>query len=351
MKQRPDGRWLKVVTVKGKKQYFYSNATTERQAVKDINKQIMEFDIQQKEEATTGKKFSEVAEMWKLQHFPTLENNSLKAYRPSLKCVTDYFGETGTREITALDVERFVQSLVTRNYALKTVKQRLLVLNLIFKFAYIKGYSDANPCQYVTVPKNLPKTKRENITKEDIELIKENWNISICGKLALFLLTTGCRRGEALALRYSDINYENKTVSITKTVEWLGNIAQIKDHPKTDAGIREIPLPDILFTKLFQNKTSNKNALIFPNYKGELISNSNLTRMWDTYCKSTGIKATPHQLRHAYATILYDAGIDVKTAQTFLGHANIQTTLNIYTHLSETRKSDAVQKINAFLVK
>ncbi len=71
--------------------------------------------------------------------------------------------------------------------------------------------------------------------------------------------------------------------------------------------------------------------------------------MWGSYQKNTGLTITPHQLRHAYATILYEAGIDVKAAQSFLGHSNIQTTMDIYTHLSEAKKIDSVDVIDRYL--
>lgn len=346
MKQRSDGRWVKSVTIKGKAKYFYSSEKTERQATKDINQQIIEY----KESETIGPLFSDVAELWKLSHFPTLENNSLKAYRPALSDVLKAFGDKRIKSIEPSDAERFIGELANAELAQKTVKARLLVLNLIFKFAYIKGYVASNPCQYVSVPKNLSKTKREALSNEEIEAVKANCDKSQCAKLALFLLLTGCRRGEALALTYKDIDFENKTVQINKTIEWLGNVPHIKNHPKTDAGIRTIPLPSLLFEKVISDSSHKPNELIFPNKDGKIITNASVTRMWNTYRKQTGLNITPHQLRHAYASILYDAGIDVKTAQTFLGHANIQTTMDIYTHLSESRKTKAGDIINKYII-
>lgn len=159
--------------------------------------------------------------------------------------------------------------------------------------------------------------------------------------LAKFLLYTGCRRGEALALTPADVDFERKTININKTVEWIGNIPQIKYQPKTYAGFREIPIPDILFPELCNR---SKQKYIFQNSRGDLIENSRLTLDWNKLRKITGIKCTPHQLRHAYATMLFDAGIDVKNAQRWLGHSDIKTTLDIYTHLSDKRQELSVEK-------
>ena len=128
-------------------------------------------------------------------------------------------------------------------------------------------------------------------------------------------------------------------------MEWVGNVPNIKNNPKTEAGIREVPLLDCVYKVL---KRGRGDQLIFPNTKNELIRNGNFNRLWDKYRAETGLTITPHQLRHAYATMLYDAGVDVKTAQYLLGHANIQTTMDIYTHLSKQRKENAADILNNF---
>lgn len=345
MKKRPDGRWAKTITINGKRIWFYSSAPTEKAAEKDIKLQLLAYS----DTKENGNSFNVIAEKWKNEHFPTLENNSLKNYRPAYRDVVEYFGDTKLKHITASDAEAFIAGLAKKKYAKKTVSTRLLVLNLIFKYAFIKGEIEANPCQYVKVPKNLEKTKREAPTKEELQIVKDNWNLSTAGFLAYFILLTGCRRGEALALTYGDIDKDRRVININKTLEWIGNVPQIKNHPKTDAGRRDIPIPQILLDRLLDGKKHKASELIFKNQNGNTVTNSGVTRMWNTYQKETGLTITPHQLRHAYATILYEAGIDVKAAQSFLGHANIQTTMDIYTHLSEAKKADSVSVLDKFL--
>ena len=148
--------------------------------------------------------------------FLELEHNTLKQYRPALADVTNQFGNFYIKDITSNQIDLYIKAYAKKGYAQKTVKTRLLILNLIMKYAVINQYISANPCTYAN---------------------------------------------------------------------------------------------------------------------GELIRNSNFTRLWDKYRTETGLNITPHQLRHAYATTLYDAGIDIKTAQYLLGHANIQTTMDIYTNL------------------
>lgn len=341
MKKRPDGRYCRKIKINNKFVFFYSSEKTEKQAMRDIERQLLEYRTKEKD----GKTFAEVADEWSDYHFPTLEHNTLKQYRPALTDVTEQFGRFYIKDITSNQIDLFIKSYAKKGYAQKTVKTRLLMLNLIMKYAVINQYIPNNPCLYITIPKNLPKNKREGLTEEQIEVVKQSIDKTF-GLFAYFLLNTGLRKSEALALRYCDINFTKKIIIVNKTVEWIGNVPNIKNHPKTDAGIREVPLLDCLVSYI-ENKSTEE--LIFPNSNNELLRNGNFTRLWDKYRAETGLDITPHQLRHAYATTLYDAGIDLKTAQYLLGHANIQTTMDIYTHLSKSRQDAAADILNKFV--
>lgn len=338
MKQRADGRWVKKITLPdGKTKYFYSSEPTERKANADIAQQLLLY--QEKQEQ--GMLFQSIAEQWEAKHFPTLQENTLKQYRAAKKDVVAYFKDTPITSIKPAHVNAMISQLASDGYAQKTVKARLLVMSLICKFAIISQYIESNPCQYVEIPKNLPKSKREDITEDECELIKESYDKPF-GIFALFLLVTGCRRGEALALEPSDIDWESGSVHINKTVEWHNNRPHIKPCPKTDAGVRDIPIPDFMLDLL---KPFKNQKYLFANEKGELMDNSQVTRTWNKYQKETGITATPHRLRHHYATMLYESGVDVKCAQRLLGHADVRVTLGIYTHLSETQKNNSNEKL------
>lgn len=295
MKKRADGRYCRKIKINDKYVFFYSSEKTEKQAVRDIERQLLQY----REHENNGKTFYEVADEWSDAHFPTLEHNTLKQYRPALADVVAQFGRFLIKDITSNQIDLYIKSYAKRGYAQKTVKTRLLILNLIMKHAVINQYISNNPCLYISVPKNLAKTRREGLTVEEINIVKESIDKPF-GFFAFFLLNTGLRKGEALALRYCDIDFEKKLINVCKTVEWIGNVPRIKDHPKTDAGIRTIPLLDCL-TNYMEHK--NTDELIFPNTKGELIRNGNFTRLWDKYRKETGLTITPHQLRHPYVKL------------------------------------------------
>lgn len=339
MKRRSDGRWVRVVTVNGKRHSFYSSADTESKAEKDIRKQILAFE-HEKEDAEL---FRSVAERWEVSAYDSIAHGTIKNYKPSVKSLVDAFGDMPCDRITAPDILRYFSSLKAQGFSAKTARNRKSVLNLIIKFAIGEGIITANPVPELPLPKNMKNKKQRSLEEEEISIIKAHKNDGYWGLLAFFLLSTGLRRGEAFALTYGDIDSKNLIIKVSKTIEHHGNAGIIKNHTKTEAGMRKVPIPQDL-ADMFPTDSHKANDLIFPDpIKGGPITNAHTTKGWDSYRYSVGIdEVTMHMLRHNYATMLYDAGIDVKTAQYILGHEDLQTTMRIYTHLSK----DKLQKGN-----
>lgn len=227
-------------------------------------------------------------------------------------------------------------------WAQKTFKNYFLVLNLIFEYAASNGIIEHNPAEFVQIPKGGKRTYRRAPTPEEIEVIKSSTEKTF-GLFAYFLLYTGCRRGEALALQYKDIDRKNKVIHITKSVYHEGNAPRIK-QPKTERGFRDIILLDILMERLPNGRPLE---YIFGE-KDSPLTASKAEDLWIAYQRETGLGVTPHIVRHGYATILHEAGIDPKDAQEMLGHANISTTLDIYTHITQKRRSEMAQKLNNY---
>lgn len=345
MKRRADGRFQKRITLpNGKSKLLYSSASSEREAIKDFNRQMLNLEAEHK----NSMNFDSVAEAWADERFPTLQNNTISSYRACKNEAVNYFGNTSIIDISANNIKMYIEMLTKCGYAKKTIKERYAILKQIFNYALEKEYINQNPCALVKlkIPKSAITPKRESATEEEEKIIKNLSNDVPFAFFAKFLLFTGCRRGEALAITPQDIDFKLKTVSINKTVEFIGNTPQIKNTPKTDAGIRVIPLPDILIFELSQRKTQK---YIFENDKHELMLLSQVKRQWNLLKTNFKINCTPHQLRHSYATMLFDAGIDVKTAQNWLGHTDIKTTLDTYTHLSNLRQTQSIDKWFTFI--
>lgn len=340
MKKRKDGRFCKVVTLHDKRIYFYSSEPTEKKAEKDIQRQILAYS--EKEER--GKTFKEVADEWEEQHYPHIEYTTAHRYRSLLNHVRDDFDSRYIKDIKPVDIERHIENFVFKQYATKSIKDQLSVVRLVFRFAYIKGYIASDPSQYVSPPKGQASNNREPLTDEEIKVVKNSIDCTF-GLFPYFLLYTGLRKGEALALQYTDIDFENKEIHVTKSVYHVSNKPYIKGT-KTQNSTRSVVLPDILAEKLSCGKPEE---YIFSINGDRPLANSAFERKWSKYCEETGLNITAHQLRHTYATILFEADIDVKDAQHLMGHSDIAVTRNIYTHIRKNRLHETAEKINKFM--
>lgn len=330
--QRPDGLYEKGVTINGKRVRFRGRS----------EKEILQKIAAYKEKEETGPLFKDVAGQWHIQYEKDVEYNTYYKSLVYYNRAVDHFGDKHIRQITPADINQFYMLLASQGYARKTVSNQKTILGNIFRYAIVKGHTSENPLVYVNLPKNLKHNKRELPSDADIRLVKDNVTAEF-GFLPFFLMYTGCRKSEALALQFKDIDLKTKKIKITKAVFYMNNQPQIK-QPKTANGIREIPLLDRLIPYLPKGKPDD---YIFSLDGTQPYSQSWFQRHWAKYQQRTGVTATPHQLRHAYATMLYEAGIDEKLAQELMGHADITTTKNIYTHIRLSRMDDAADKLNS----
>ena len=335
MKQRADGRWAKTITVNGKKKFFYSLAKTEKGATIDINKQIAEYTIEQSDKCP----FSKISGDWMNYHCNKIPYTTWKkCYRSSYNDVQSYFGDIAISDITAPECNKFLQTFIAKEYSQKKISTLKTVVSMIFDYAVINGITKYNPIKNIKLPAGLPKKPRKMPTDYEIEIIKENY--TGFSFLPYFLLYSGLRISEALALTYEDIDFDNKIIIVNKKLIHDDNTPIIINQTKTAAGTRDVILLDRLAEKLSQNKQGH----VFTNNIGELYTKRQIQCEWNRWKKQHNITVSAHQLRHAYATLLYEAGIDVKTAQGLLGHADIHMTMDIYADI-RTKQLDSARKI------
>ena len=327
MLKRKDGLWQEQMTIevagRKKQKYFYGHT----------KKEVLEKIKSYREEQDRGPLFKEIADEWWEMHEPSIAYNTAKSYRPAVARAVEHFGETPIRQIKPTDINRFLTDFIRlTNAAQKTAKTQLLVLNLICKYATANGHIPYNPARDISVPRGLAHTPRDIASDEDIQRIKDCTDLPF-GMFPYWVLYTGCRKGELLALRWEDVDVEARAIRIHQSLYHINNVPALKD-PKSTAGTRTVPLLD----KLLERITPQRYGLIFPNREGELMRETQYKRFWEDYCRASGVTSTPHQIRHAYATMLYEAGVSIKDAQDLLGHAYATTTQDIYTHIRQARK-------------
>lgn len=333
MKKRSDGRFRKSITdSNGKRIYFYGSSERE------INKKILEYE----KKLISGRSFSEVANEWWEDAEPRLAPQSMSAYKPSLRSAIEEFGSCPIKDITPKDIARYMRNLAAQDYSQKTISNRRIVINKIFNHAILEGDIQYNPCTAIPLPKGLSKEQRSAATTTDEEKIKSSNHPWLFPLIAIY---SGLRKGEILALTWSDIDFDRDFIHVTKSVAHDGDKPYIKT-PKTEAGTRIVPLLLPLRERLLSVKGKPTDYIISDTGKAPLTK-----RRFDTlykyYKAEVGIIATAHQLRHSFATVAIENGVDMKSVSEILGHKQISTTLDIYTDFRRTALEKSRSALNS----
>lgn len=339
--KRKDGRWHKKITLpNGKVKYFYSSELSENKADKDITKQIINYT----EKVEKGELFKFVADLWDSEYREKIgEINYNKSVRSSYNRIFDYFGGDYIRSISSQDINTYIMMLVQKCYSKKVVSTEKSILNMIFRYAIVNGYATENPTINIRLPQNLPKKQRKLPATQELKIVSSHTDGF--DLLPFFILYTGCRKSEALAIRDTDIDFINNVIKIRNHVIHDQNKPVFEPVLKTESAEREIILLDRL-------------KAVLPKFKGFLFSMNNdgispltkkaFDKRWENYKKKYGINLTAHQLRHGYATMLHEAGVSEKDAQELMGHSDINLTRQIYTHIRKERKEQTANILNNF---
>ena len=345
MKRRPDGRWQKIKTINGKKVAFYSTADTEKKAIKDIENQMLAYS--QKEEYNKHN-FKALADQMIEHQSENITYNTLQSYTYSLKYLEPLF-DYNIEEIKPSKVQALIDDMVNKKkYSFSAVSKAKIVFGLVMDYAIVHEELPINNfSKSIKVPKNASKGKVSSPPKEVTSLIIENADKVEFGMWPFVFLCTGLRRGEQAALKRKNINFEKNEIYIDDAVEFIVNQPNLKGKPKSDASIDTVPILDILKPKL-QELCKDLEPEEFVFGKTKPLTKTQIDKGLKKYCKTLGYSFTGHQLRHAYAKLLYKAGVDVKTMQRLLRHADFKTTMNIYTEFSNEVTNNSVTKINEY---
>lgn len=295
------------------------------------------------------KTFREVAEEWERSHREEITIRSWNNYKPHYEELVKRYGDKPIKNITAKDVANELAAVKSKGYGIGVAKRYKALFNLILDSAVLSEDISYNPARVVKMPKGLKNGKRSAPTEEEMKVIVENINLPF-GFFPYFLLFTGMRKCEALALTVDDIDLIHRSINVTKTLVYNDGSNPTVKSPKTKSGIRVIPIVAALYRPLTEY-LSTVEEIVFPsskkrNDKAVYMRDCEYRRQWKRYCEAAGLDLTAHQLRHGMATVMFEAGVDAYTAQRILGHANITTTMSIYTELRDSQMAKSVEKLD-----
>lgn len=271
------------------------------------------------------------------------------------------FANEKLKSIKMTDIKEWYNDLQANGSSLDTVKY----INLIVRAALADALSDrliiSNPtdkisfAHVVEAEDNDIKAWTQEEQRAFVEYLRDHPEAKD-GNMLMLALATGMRLGECLALRWTDIDLKAKHIKITRSLVRAkqddGSYMDIEAAPKSQASVRTIDLPDKIMPLMrsLSKAATSEHDLVFHKDDGSYIFNKGPLRHLQAICRDLKItEITFHNLRHTYATRLFEAGVSLKTVQALLGHSDIATTQNIYVHVMQATKDLAVQAINKYL--
>lgn len=380
IKNRTDGRFEGRITIEGKRKSFYGNTKTE------VKNKAKNYLIKVGNGFKEPKKilFNDYIDYWlKTYKWNKIEPSSYTRLYRVYECqIKNTIGNKMIGDITTKDIQKLIDDHANpptrdiRPLAMSGLKRILQFLRPCMNRAVQEGIIYKNPCDNVILPKEsciqIETKKQYSLTDSEIEQIR---NCAL-GKykttgeyysrdflVILLIINLGLRIGEALALEWSDVDFESKIVHINKTVQsniknfnsMQGNKAtynRIKKSTKTRSGVRTLQLNDDVIWYLNELKKYDERHNIISNYVcctnvGTINISRNLQRSLNRLIGKTSItkKVTLHTLRHTFGSTLLRRGVSIEVISKLMGHANITITYNKYIHAIQEEEAKAMTTI------
>ena len=361
----------------GKKKYKKLKAPS----IQELDKKVYQF----KKEMDSGLdvyKANDSLEKWRDRFILSMENevecgdyqeSELNMIKARLKYFIEYnngvLAKARLNDILSSHIQPAVNALYKYNPSTKkptskrTLERYIRALANVFEFARKqRAYNYCNPCDEVKIPKNAALSKRTAINGTMLKLVLTTDHRA---KLpAMIMVMAGLRRGELTALTWGDIDLKKREISVNKSYDFKGSTVK---GTKTEAGNRNIPINDMLYTILCDEKKKAKSLIVVEKISGGIMTEQAwkvlfrsymlaLENAYDQMIAESPSKAverfepfTIHQLRHTYCSMLQWSGVDIKTAQELMGHSEYEVTANIYTHVNDEQKKRAVNLQNEYI--
>ena len=295
----------------------------------------------------------EIAAAWKEYKRPYVKQSTMAAYVLILENhVLPYFGDGDS--LREQEVQTFVLQKLERGLSVKTVKDILIVLKMVMKFGvkneWMTYYEWDIKYPTTSTNKELEVLSVANHRKI-LNYIQSHFTFTGLG--IYISLSTGLRIGEICALKWSDINVADGTITVSRTIERIYIIEGEKKHteliintPKTKNSCREIPMSKELLAMIKPlKKVVNEDFYVLTNDERPTEPRTYRNYYNGLMVKLDIPKLKYHGLRHSFATRCIEAGCDYKTVSVLLGHSNISTTLNLYVHPNMEQKKRCISKM------
>jgi len=330
----------------------------------------------------TNATFEAIAFEWLNKHKNEVKQSTIKSQKSKINTACIYFGNRRIKDIKRREVENMIADLLDNEekidmskrgkYKRGTVINIFQVVKMVFRYAKTYELINIDPTVDIGLPRRVKtlSDKKQNkikfLNKPELINFLENVNkysLDIEKAYLHLLAYSGMRAGEGLALQWNDIDFRNNTLDINKTLFTNGNSSKRYElnTPKSEASNRLISIdPSVIELLKKLKKYQNESKLAF----GKGYHDANFVfaapdgrpktigfMQWrlKRICKMYGSKVNLHMLRHTHTSLCISSGMSIFEIQKRLGHSDIQTTMNVYAHLTKETEEIAAEKFSTFM--
>src|SRR5260221_61058 len=310
-------------------------------------------------QANSGsRKLKQHCERWLAVHKTKIRHSTYLTYRSAVdKHTLPAFGHLTLRRLRAQDLDAFYARKMEEGLSSSRIGAIHIVISMALQEAVRWRLIARNVSEDVSPPHDTHPHEMQTLSPEQAQKLLDAAKGYRLEALLTLALATGMRRGELLALRWQDIDFKNRSLSVQRSVSRFPGGHRVSE-PKTASGKRSITLPPFVIealqqqrirqleTKLKAGPAWEEHDLVFCNIYGRFLNSASLYDLFTSLVKKAGLPHMRfHDLRHSAATILLAMNVPVKVIQELLGHSSITTTLNVYGHVLPSMQEEAMDKM------
>ena len=375
--KRKDGRWCGA---------FYSEADNKRHFVyassyKRVKAKMREKSLESTLMDSDNRDDPEVKyslEDWIWEYLEVYKRNELKpstftgyttVWRKHIK--GSVIGKMNLPKIRPANIQGFYNQKLKAGLSVKSIWQIRNLISTALKQAVREGFIESNPDEYIVLPKKS-RYEPSILTPEEIRKIVEEAKDDPLYPIVVTALFTGMRKGELMALQWKNVDFKHRRIFVERSLGVLlhqeGSDGKFHNayelvEPKSKKSKRFIPMADTVVEALrIQRARQDENRrryaeiykesdFVFTEEDGEIINQKGFMNRYHTFLKKYGITDCRfHDLRHSFASLMLQRGVDFKTLSDILGHSQISTSLDIYAHVYDSSKAIAVEDFNNLIM-
>ena len=289
---------------------------------------------------------------------PTIKPKAYDSYDLNVRRISRHIGGFRLDSLRPPDIQKAYAALSADGLSAAGVAQAHRTLHVALERAVDWGLIGRNPCDAVKPPRAHTR-EIEPLTAEQAHILFDSTQDDRDHALWVFLCTTGLRAGEALGLRWKDVDLDDRTVRVTQTVQRQNGKGIVFSTPKSASSRRLVSMIDLAVDALRRHRTQQKewrlqmgknwhdNGLVFPSDQGLPQDSTRVLYRFHKALERAGLpKRRQHDLRHTAATLMLEEGVHPKVVQDMLGHSTYTLTMNTYSHVAPSMQRDATDKLD-----